>query len=1356
MKKRILLFCILSIILTLLLASCGGSSDAGNVVYGDGLKFICNGDGTCRVAGFENAATANLVIPSVSPSGDAVTSIGYRAFSECLDIVSVKIPDSVSSIAKQAFYGCSELTSVTIPDSVASIGDSAFSGCYGLKSVSIGKKTKVVGESAFSGCYALEKVEISDLTAWFGISFGNEEANPLCNAHNLYLNGNLVTEITTPNGLASITKYAFYGCSCLENLTIKDSVKNIGVSAFEDCIGLENITIGNGVRSIDQSAFAGCVKFSKIDIPDSVTNIGNSAFSDCAELAEVNFGNSVSTIGQSAFYSCVELKNIVFPDSVTSIGDGAFSGCPELTTVSFGKGVTSIGSSAFYGCTGLINVTFAENIKLKSIGDLAFAYCAELSGIEIPKNVTKIGDKAFRDCTGLASIAVADGNIAYSAEGNCLIKLATRSVVLGCQNSIIPADGSVVSIGPFAFQGCSGLTSIAIPKKINSIGDSAFSGCIGLESVYIEDIAAWCGISFRNSSANPLGYAHDLYLNDELVDIVSIPSGVKSISKYAFYGCTGLYGVNITDLSAWCKISFGDDYANPLYYAHVLYLNGEPVTDLVVPQGIYTILPYSFSGCSGLTSLSLPESVTGIGNHAFYGCSNIKRLELPTNVVSVGTSAFEGCSELLSISIPKNVSNIGYGAFFDCYKIESITVEEGNIVYHSEGNCLIKTNSKSIVLGCKNSVIPTDGSVTIIGSFAFAGCIGLERIAIPSSIKSMSEGAFSGCYSLKDVYVTDIADWCGISFNGIAANPFYYARNFYLNGEILTDLVIPDTVTSINSYAFYGCNDLKNITIGSGVKNIGTAVFIKCRNIESINVEKGNANYRSESNCLIKKSTKALILGCKNSVIPADGSVASIGSNAFNSSVGLTSISIPTGIKTVSEGAFSDCVGLKRVDITDISAWCGISFANASANPLNSAHKLYLNGELVTDLVVSNNIKSISRYAFYNCSDLQSISIGSGVKSIGTSAFDGCEKLVSITVDKENAAYRAEGNCLIRTATKSLILGCKTSVIPTDGGVTSIGQSAFSGCAELKEITIPKSIVSIGSNAFLGCAGLEKVNITDIPAWCIISFENLDANPLCYAKALYVDGEKVKDLVIPNSVKSIAKYAFYGCSEIESLSVGSGVKSIGQLAFGDCDKLVGITVADENTIYRSAGNCIIKTANKTLILGCKTSVIPTDGSVAVIGQSAFAGCSELSEIAIPKNIKKIGSGAFYGCTGLAKVEVSDLAAWCVVTFVDAEANPLYNAHVISVDGEIKTEIVIPNGVKTISRYTFAGCENITSVTIAGSVKSIRENSFEGCAGLTTINYEGTMSRWNAITKGAGWNTDTGDYTVYCTDGTITK
>ena len=1212
MKKRILLFCILSIILTLTFASCGDSSDAGKVVYGDGLKFIGNGDGTCRVAGFENVEISNLVIPSKSPDGDTVTSIGYRAFAGCSDILNVSIPEGVTSIAKQAFSGCSGISFVEFPDSIVSIGDSAFSNCYVLNSVSIGKNLKIIGSAAFSDCYELSKVNIADIESWFGISFGSYDANPLYYAHDLYMNSAVVTDVKVPNSVTSITKYAFYGCSCIENITIGSSVKNIGNSAFNGCSGLKNVVVGNNVKSIEQSAFAGCSRIQKIEFPDSVTNIANSAFSNCSGLAEVTFGRGMQIFGTSAFSGCSEIKNIDFPDGVTSIGDSAFSGCSGLESVNFGKSVQTIGQSAFYECSNLADVTFAEGCKLKTINDMAFAYCSNLSGIDIPKNVSRIGDKVFRDCIGLSSITVEDGNKVYTAEGNCLIKIATKSLVMGCQASVIPSDGGISSIGSFAFQGCSGLTSVAIPKSVKSIDDSAFSGCTGLEGVYIEDLAAWCGISFRNSSANPLYYAHDLYLNNELIEVVSIPEGVKKISKYAFYGCTGLSGVNVTDLAAWCKISFGDYYANPLYYAHDLYIDGERVENLVIPDGVESILPYSFSYCTGITSAKLPDSVTNIGSCAFYGCTELKSIEIPESVTGIGLTAFYDCSGLLSIRISKNVKNISYGAFFNCTHLESIIVDKENATYHSAGNCLIKTLTKSVVLGCKNSVIPIDGSVTIIGPFAFAGCEGLTSISIPDTIKSIAEGAFSNCENLEKVYIKDIAAWCAISFSNASANPLYHAHNLYLNGKLMTELVVPDNVPSVGSYAFYGCQEIKSINIGKGVRNIGSSVFVKCGKIESIKVSEDNTTYRSENNCLIKMSTKYVVLGCKNSVIPTDGSIVGIGSSAFHSCAGLKNLTIPDSIKTINDGAFSDCTGLKRVDVSSISTWLGISFANSSSNPLKYAHDLYLNGKLLVDLTVPNGVNNVSKYAFYGCS-LNSVSISDGVKSIGNSAFGNCENLVSIVVDDDNTVYHSGGDCLIKTSTKTLVLGCQNSVIPGDGSVTSIGSNAFLGCSGLVNIVIPGKIRSIGDDAFSDCSSLLNINI-------------------------------------PSSVKSIDSDAFVGCLSIESITVDAG-----------------------NTVYHADSNCLIKTASKSLVLGCKNSIIPTDGSVTILDSYSFTGCIEINTIDIPKKVKNIG-----------------------------------------------------------------------------------DHVFEHCYRLTAINYDGTMAKWNTITKGENWDNNTGDYIVYCVDGNITK
>ena len=783
---------------------------------------------------------------------------------------------------------------------------------------------------------------------------------------------------------------------------------------------------------------------------------------------------------------------------------------------------------------------------------------------------------------------VAEGNTVYHSAGNCLIETASKTLIAGCNNSVIPTDGSVTSIGEGVFEGCRSLTSIEIPASVTSIGERAFLYCSALTSI-------------------------------------EIPASVTSIGEGAFYGCDSLTSVNITDISKWCGISFGD---NPIYYTHNLYLNGELVTELVIPEGVTIIKMGAFGWCESLISIEIPASVTSIETWAFFGCTSLT----------------------------------------------SITVAKGNSVYHSAGNCLIETASKTLIAGCKNSVIPTDGSVTSIGNAAFQDCLDLTSIEIPASITSIGGyQAFVGCSSLTSVTFAENSQL--INIGDIA---FYYC-------EALKSIEIPANVTSIGRFALSHCSALEEI-IFLGTEEEWNAI------------EKGeNWDESTGDYVIIFRTNNSEGLAFTSN---GDGTcyISGIGT-CTDTDIIIPSVS-PDGdtVTSIGDSAFEDCSSLTSIEIPA-------------------------------------SVTSIGNYAFRGCKSLTGIEIPASVTSIGNYAFDGCSSLTSITF-AENSQLTSIGNHAFD--------GCGFTSIEIPEGVTSIGNSAFAFCGDLTSITIPASVTSIGNEAFESCAELMNVNITDIAKWCEISFGSYGANPLSYASDLYINGELVTELVIPEGVTSIVNYAFawcesltsitfaensqltsigddafYYCSSLTIIEIPASITSIGERAFYGCSSLASIKVAEGNTVYYSVGNCLIETASKTLILGCKNSVIPTDDSVTSIGERAFDGCKSLTSIEIPASVTSIRNYAFEYCRALTSI-----------TFAE-------NSQLTS-----------------IGDYAFRNCSKLTSIKIPASVTSIGNEAFEYCSSLTSINYSGTKAQWNAISKGSRWNSSTGKYTVYCTDGNI--
>ena len=687
------------------------------------------------IYGYRNSYSGNIVIPEqVIYNSDtySVTSIGDEAFYECYKLASVTIPNSVTTIGDSAFDGCKNLTSVTIPNSVTSIGSLAFYGCSGLKSV-----------------------YISDLSAWCKIEFGGWSANPLYYAH-LYLNGKLVTDLTIPDGVTEIKDYAFYGNSNLTSVTIPNSVTSIGDYAFSDCTGLTSVTIPNSVTAINDGVFNGCSGLTSVTIPNSITSIGDRAFDGCTGLKELTIEECETTLSLGC--------NYFDGFSTAGLGEGLFYDCP-LETVYLGRNISyksgnQAGYSPFYK-TPITSLAISNSVT--SIGNYLFRGCTGLTSVTIPNSVTSIGDCAFSECSNTKELVIEDGEKILELGDNRYDGLVfcydglfydcpLETVYLGRNLNYDSSNYSGYS--PFYE---TSITTLTIGNTVTSIGDHAFDGCSGLTFVTM------------GNSVTSIGY--EAFNNCSKLTSVTIPSSVISIGGRAFCNCTGLESVNISDLSAWCKISFSGEDSNPLYYAHNLYLNGELVTDLTIPDGITVIKGCAFIGCRGLTSVTTPNNVTAINGSAFKNCSDLASITIPNSVTTIGGSAFGGCNlshisfeynkdiyvgtlaednpnAIADIYVPNDViwfsnenpySNFNYNLYFDNDLVTEYTFPKDALE--------IQSNVFKGCISIKDITVPDN--IIIIGSAAFKDS-GLESLILGRKVTKIEENAFN-CNNLMKI-----------------------------------------------------------------------------------------------------------------------------------------------------------------------------------------------------------------------------------------------------------------------------------------------------------------------------------------------------------------------------------------------------------------------------------------------------------------------------------------------------------------------------------------------------------------------------------------------------------------------------
>ncbi len=590
------------------------------------------------------------------------------------------------------------------------------------------------------------------------------------------------------------------------------------------------------------------------------------------------------------------------------------------------------------------------------------------------------------------------------------------------------------------------------------------------------------------------------------------------------------------------------------------------------------------------------------------------------------------------------------------------------------------------------SVVIEEG-VTHISNYSFTNHTVMTDVSIPASVTSIGgsiSGIFEDCDALTSVHITDLAAWCRIDFSGANSNPLCRAKTLYLSGVPVTELTIPNDITVLKNYVFCNFEALTKVTLPDGLLSIGKYAFADCTALTEIHIPdsvRSVGEYAfSFSDGLIE--TEAGISYVDRWVIQCDytnteavlrADTVGIADAALRFCSNLKTIHIPSSLRVIGDNDFHPSV--IGVYITDIAAWCNIDFYNSLSNPLCVQSVLYVNGEPVTDLIIPQGVTDIGRLAFYAYGGLLTVTLPESVLSIGDHAFGQCKNLISVEIP---SSVISVGNGAFK--------GCEALTgIDLPEGVVSVGEEAFYGCSTLKSVTVPRSLASIGKGTFNFCNQLTSVYLTDIGAWCSIILHDRYANPTLNGTQVYLNGDLITALDIPNGVTSVGDYAFYCFKSLTTVTLPDSVTAIGNAAFSNCENLKSIRLPD--------------------------------GLVSV-GNSAFYDCKRLESIALSDSVTAIGIAAFRGCATLTRIDLPPR-----ITVIENSAFAYCNA---------LTSIRIPIGVTSIGSQAFYNCTRLESVAIPHSVTSIGESAFSNCKGLKALIFCGTSQQWQSIKKGDYW------------------
>ena len=977
---------------------------------------------------------------------------------------------------------------------VTKVMDKAFEACPDLTLVQLPSTLTEIGEEAFArniklssitftGQKVIGKGAFTDCPSITSLTLPNSLETI---GDRAFKNNTGITSVSFGTGLKNIESEAFYGCSALTAARMPEMLDTIKASAFENCVKLTYVSLGSNLKSLGNRAFFNNKVLTEIEIPGTTTNIGSQTFENCTNLSLATLNNGIKTIGGNCFKDCESLITISIPGTVNSIGDNSFDGCTSLSSLTFAAGENEL-YIPYFSHSPLKTLRIGRNLKYAFGEDASpFKDKTTLTRVAFTGNyVTNLYNNLFDGCTGITSISL---------------------------------PKTLQSINGYVFRNCSKLSEIVVPEGVTTVGEHCFENCTSLTSVSLPTTLKVLENHLFNNC-------------NKLESFVFQPT-MDTVEEHCFDQCLSLKNLRFDDGTSTITLStvvsmFGDSPLENMYVGRNI--------DYTLIEGKEKEAP--FYNRSTLTNVTISDKggVTYLRPYFIYGASTLPGINVPDNVLEIGMYAFAECSSLEEAVLSKNLSLIDEGLF-----------------------------DQDIAL--KSLIIP--GAVNAVNQYALRGCGALQDLRFEDSTNPLTAAiARSGMGMCGDTHLENL--YIGRNIRYSAADSDGYSPFYNLTSLKNVTFSNAGMVTECNDYLLAGCSTVENLSLPESLVTIGNHTFSDmttlqyCRmfnNVESVG-EYGFAGDVNLTDLTFSKKVKTL----RN--------------NLFMNCTSLPLFTVHPAVTSIEDNAFMNCNSLATLSFTDSNDLLNIGRRNENGNfaamfsdsPVQSlylsrwliynideeSYAPFYNRSTLTDLRFGETLGDIGKFLFEKCSSIATVNIP-GVESIGEKAFYDCTALSGLTFNSgtKSLGEQTFANC---TALKNVVLpptvvsvsdGCFMNdhdLVTLDLGnsLEIIGPSAFSGCASLSELNFPKTLYGLGVESFKGCENLSYVTIPD---GCRLS--------------------------------SIGARAFQNCTGIEWISLSNRITSLGANSFDGCNSIryiksfntvppVGLPNFSENVIENS-------------------------------------------------------------------------------------------------------------------------------------------------------------------------------------------